>query len=311
MTRILLDTDMGSDVDDALCLLLALATPGIELVGVTTVAADAALRARITRRLLELAGRAEIPVHAGESAPISAENKFFLHGQEGQGIFPDGSDGSEIALPDGDGIEAMAALLRAHPDAEVVAIGPMTNLARLLERFPEEAARIPRLTIMGGHLRPIRFGDRMFPFGVDYNICSDPEASTRVLASGIPTRLVTADVTLRTWLSRDDRKRLGASSHPAVEATLRALDLWSPVQASLFSEFTDLSDNVAFLHDPLALACVLDESFCRFEEIGVTTAWQDGVFRTLEEAAAPVMRCALEVDGPRFAGHFVERLLAL
>lgn len=316
MTRILLDTDMGSDVDDALCLLLALAAPGVELAGVTTVAGDTRLRARIARKLLDLAEQHDIPVWAGEGTPLSAENKFFAHGSEGRGIFADGDgeSGTAIEISGEDAVAAMAEDLRAHPDTEVVAIGPMTNLARLIERFPEEAARIPQLTIMGGHLRPIRFGERQFPFGVDYNICSDPDAAARVLAAGIPTRLVTADVTLRTWLTCEDRERLGTSRNPAVAAALRALDLWTPVQASLFAEFTDLSDNVAFLHDPLALVCALDESFCHFEELAVTTAWQDGVFRTLEagdSSAAPTLRCALEVDGPRFAAHFVETLLRL
>lgn len=310
MRKILLDTDIGTDVDDAFALGLALSLPELEILAITTVSADTLFRGRIARKLLKLAGRSEIPVFAGEAKPVDDDARFFWHGGEGDGIL---EEGDEASLPSEGGVAALGRLLRAHDDVEIVAIGPMTNLARLIERDPDVVPRIAQLTIMGGHLREIRFGEKSFPFGIDYNIVSDPRASEIVLAADIPTRLVTADVTLRTWLPLAGRDQLASSPSPLREAIVRALDNWTPVQRSLFEQYVgDLSQNAAFLHDPLALACIVDESFCTFAELPVRTQWVDGVFRTIEDSSTGrLMRCAIDVDGPQFAEWFVARLLSL
>jgi inosine-uridine nucleoside N-ribohydrolase len=307
--KILLDTDMGSDVDDALCLGLALTMPELELIGVTTVAGDTACRSRVARKLLDLAGRPDIPVFTGSREPLSGEDRFFAHGAEGVGIL---EEGELLAVQKEEAVPALARLLGEHPEAEVVAIGPLTNLAHLIRDFPETAAQIPRLTIMGGHLREIRFGEKAFPFGIDYNLCSDPEATEIVLHADIPTRLVTADVTMRTWLTVGDRDRLAATDAPALGAIVRALDLWTPVQCSLFERHIgSLRDNVAFLHDPLALVAAVDESFCTFDDLHILPAWREGIFRTLEDPSGRKIRCARSVESERFREFFVDRLLRL
>jgi purine nucleosidase len=169
--RIVLDTDMGSDVDDALCLALALASPEIELVAVTTVSGDTVRRARIARRLLELAGRGDVPVHAGLEKPRTEGSTFAWGGHEGEGILAKGDDPAVEAEP---AAEAIARLLRSEDDLEIVAVGPMTNVAAVLDADPTLAGRIRRLTLMGGHVREIRYHDFVFAPGVDYNFCSDP-----------------------------------------------------------------------------------------------------------------------------------------
>ena len=90
--RIVLDTDIGTDVDDALALALALASPELELVAITTVSGDTSLRARIAARLLALAGRADVPVHAGCEQPLAAGGGFAQGGHEGEGILDGGPD---------------------------------------------------------------------------------------------------------------------------------------------------------------------------------------------------------------------------
>ena len=87
--RIVLDTDMASDVDDALCLALALAAPELEILAVTHVGREPQLRARVTRKLLELAGRSEIPAYAGCRVPVLAGEGFNWFGHEGVGILED------------------------------------------------------------------------------------------------------------------------------------------------------------------------------------------------------------------------------
>jgi len=311
---IILDTDMGSDVDDSLCLALALAAPDVELVALTHVTRDTQLRARISRRLLDLAGRADMAVYAGCQGPVAGEDRFVWFGNEGKGILDPDVPLDISAEP---AVDALARLLHDHSGLEVVAVGPLTNIAMLLARHPDAAPRIARLTIMGGHIRRVAYGGHVFPPGVDYNLCSDPEASVAVLRAGIPTRLVTADVTLQVWLTQADVAQLEASRAPLHQALARAVRAWTPIMRRIFggngASIDD--DNVAFLHDPLAFACAYDESFCTFEDLDIEPAIVDGVFRTLErDRASPAtrrMRCATAVDATRFRTHFMERVLSL
>lgn len=311
--RIVLDTDMGSDVDDALALALALASPEVELVAVTHVTRDTRRRAAISRRLLELAGRPDVPVYAGAAEPHGPGPGFVWFGHEGEGIL---APGAEPEIGPGDAVDALARLLAAEPGLEIVAVGPLTNLAALLQRSPESARRIGRLTVMGGHVRRVAYGTTEFPPGVDYNLCSDPEASAIVLSAGVPTRLVTADVTLQVWLTRADRARLAGGGSAFHAALVQAIDRWTPVMRELFGGLGASidADNAAFLHDPLALACAVDESFCTFEDLSIEPAIVNGVFRTLERApgtpSVPRMRCAVAVDAPSFRAHFVARVAA-
>ncbi len=310
--RIILDTDIAGDVDDALCLALALASPELELVAVTCVGIESRLRAQVARKLLELAGRDRVPVFAGCRLPLLAgEGWGASMGHEGEGILEPGEE-PEVAPEHA--ANALVRLLRAHDDLEVVTIGPLTNLAAALILDPDIAGRVRRLTVMGGHLRRVAYGGHVYAPGIDYNLCSDPHASQVVLRAGMAVRLVTADVTLQAWICEADVARLEARGTPLASALARAVRLWTPLQNRIFgSAGCDMSgDNVAFLHDPLALACVYDESFCRFEELEVEPVIEDGVFRTLERPApGPTtypMRCATEVDAKRFREHFMERV---
>jgi purine nucleosidase len=310
---LVLDTDMGSDVDDALCLALALASPELELVAVTNVGRESALRARISKKLLELAGRPDVPVFAGCRVPLLAGEGYNGFGHEAAGIL---DPGEEPKLEPAHAVDALLELSRRHPGLEIAAVGPLTNLAVALAKDPDFAARVGRLTIMGGHLREVAYRGRVFAPGVDYNLCSDPHASLLVLRSGMPTRLVTADVTMRTFLREADVARLEASRSELHRALARAIRLWTPVQRRLFElPGAEPADNAALLHDPLTLACVHDESFCRFETLEIEPAIDAGIFRTFERAAASdatfPMRCTVDVDAERFRAHFVERVLAL
>ncbi len=311
--RIVLDTDMASDVDDALCLALALASPELELVAITHVGRESRLRARVSRRLLELAGREEIPVYAGCRLPVLGGEGFNWFGHEGVGIL---EPEREPAIEEEHAVSALARLLRAHDDLELVAVGPLTNLAVSLMLDPDLVARIRGLTLMGGHVRRAEYGGHVFEPGIDYNLCADPHAAYVVLRSGIPTRLVTADVTLQTWLTLADLDRLEARGTPFHDTLAEAIRVWTPLQKRIFgSAGCDIKDdNVAFLHDPLALACVYDESFCTFEELEIEPALEGRVLRTHERAgptdATFRMRCATSVDAKGFRDYFMSRILA-
>jgi inosine-uridine nucleoside N-ribohydrolase len=236
-------------------------------------------------------------------------------GNEGVGILQ--SDEDAVGVEAEDAVEALLRLFGENDDLELVAVGPLTNLAVALQRDPSFASRVAQLTVMGGHIREIAYGGRVFPYGVDYNLCSDPDASLAVLTAGMPTRLVTGDVTLQTWMTRADLDAIGERGGSLRQALVAAVNAWTPIMYELFggADATAPDANVAFLHDPLALASVFDESFCTFEDLAIQPKIADGVFRTIERARPNAdtveMRCATAVDAPRFRELLVERLRGL
>ncbi|WES66003.1 nucleoside hydrolase [Microbacter sp. GSS18] len=195
--RVILDTDIGSDVDDLMALALILGTPTIDLLGVTTVYGDTALRARIARRVLSLAGR-EIPVHAGESTPLSGREVWWA-GHEGA-LYPDldaehyDSDAAAQYLVD--------TVLAAPGEIDIIAIGPLTNIAKAITADPRFANAVRHLWVMGG-----AFADRE----PEHNFRSDDTAARQVFGSGIPTTITGLEITRKIHIDHSDLERIAAS----------------------------------------------------------------------------------------------------
>jgi purine nucleosidase len=303
---VLFDTDIGSDVDDAVALALLLAAPdAIDLVGITTVAADTTNRARIAARLLALAGRMDIPIAVGEREALLRGERFAIWGHEGLGLEP----GPAAPISREPGPELIVRLVREVPGLQILAVGPMTNVARALALDPDLPKRAGGIAIMGGHIRRVAIGRKVFAPGIDYNLCSDPEASVAVLGAGFRTTLVTADVTLQTWLRPPDVDALAAAG-PVGRAVAAQIRVWDPVQRKLFTGLGGemAEDNVSFLHDPLTALALIDPSPLHFEELRIVTTVERGVLRTIEVdpglgIGAP-MKVATRVDA-----HAAERAI--
>lgn len=206
---LVIDTDPG--IDDALAILLALASPEVDLRLVTTVHGNVEL-AQTTEnalRVLHLAGRSDVPVAAGARAPLihpQPRRAGHVHGDEGLGgvrLPP-----SPAAVDRRPAVVALAELLESSPDpVTVAAVGPLTNIALLLAVYPEAAARIGRLVVMGGSAA--RGGN--ITAAAEFNVWSDPEAAAAVLGSTIPTVLAGLDVTLATVLTEEHIARFAAA----------------------------------------------------------------------------------------------------
>ena len=307
---VLLDTDIGSDVDDAIALLLLLALADeLDLVAVTTVAGDTALRARIASRYLAAAGRGEVEVCAGESQPL-AGGRFVQFGHEAAAAF----EGPDARLLDESAPERIVRAAREVEGLELVAIGPLSNLARALALDPELPRRVSGLTVMGGHIREVRIGDTICAPGIDYNLCSDPAASVRVLGAGFETTLVTADVTLSTWIEEAEVAEVEAAGSLG-RVLAEQIRTWTTVQRSLFGELggTMAPDNAAFLHDPLTVWALLEPECARFENLRIVPTIENDVLRTFEvDPSASMgmpMRVATAIDGAAVSRRMVARLL--
>jgi pyrimidine-specific ribonucleoside hydrolase len=206
---LVIDTDPG--IDDALAILLALASPEVDLRLVTTVHGNVEL-AQTTEnalRVLHLAGRSDVPVAAGAAESLvhpQPERAGHVHGTAGLGgveLAP-----SPAAADPRPAIVALAELLMTSPEpVTVAAVGPLTNLALLLRVFPEAAARIGRLVVMGGSAA--RGGN--VTAAAEFNVWADAEAAQAVLGSTLPTVLVGLDVTLPTVLDEGGIARFAAA----------------------------------------------------------------------------------------------------
>jgi purine nucleosidase len=315
LKRILFDTDIGSDVDDALALGLVLACPdALELAAVTTVAGDTELRARIAARLLGLGGRADVPVFVGERRPrLRSQDRVSWFGHE-PGMVPEGGPDARIAAEPAP--EAIVRLAREVPGLELVAVGPLTNLAAALALDAKLPERVAGLTIMGGHIRRVAIGGFVCAPGIDYNLCCDPEATCAVLGAGFATTLVTADVTLSTWLRERDLAALDAGGALA-RALAAQVRVWAPVQHRLFTGIGGQvePDNVAFLHDPLTVQALIDPTPLRFERLTIVTTIERGTLRTHELDGAlgigSVMRVATAVEAAAAERAIAGRLATL
>lgn len=312
--KILLDTDAGSDVDDTLALgVIFSERDALELVGVTTIGKQGAIRAKVVASLLGLAGLREVGTAIGAEAPFARDPAFFNWFDHEAACVADAAPAPILDEPAAEFIVRMA---REHEGLELVAIGPMTNIAAACALDPELPSRVGGLTIMGGHVREAKLGAFVCPFGIDYNLCADPEASAMVLGAGFATTLVTADVTLQVWLRDEDVEAMRAAG-PVAQELARQVEIWKPVQHKIFpgigGELAD--DNAAFLHDPLTVLALVDESALTFETLRIAATIEGRVLRTHEIADADgpgsPMRVATAVDAARATDAIAGRLARL
>jgi purine nucleosidase len=231
-------------------------------------------------------------------------------GHEGKGL-PEGPD---AGLSEEPAAQRIVRAAHEHPGLELLAVGPLTNLARAMALDPKLPERVAGLTVMGGHVRSVKLGGRELPHGIDYNLCSDPEATVAVLGAGFDTTLVTADVTLQTWMGPRDLERLESAARPFPAALARMLRTWAGVQKGLFKQWGGLEpqDFVAFLHDPLTCLALVDAAPLVFERLPIVPTIERGILRTREAPPGSdlgsEMEVATGVDAAAAREAIVERM---
>ncbi|MGI3125256.1 nucleoside hydrolase [Nitratireductor sp. PBL-C9] len=247
--KIIIDTDPGQD--DALALLLALASPELDVLGITAVAGNVplALTEKNARKICELAGKPGTKVFAGAIRPlvrdlVTAEH---VHGRTGL----DGPDLPEPEMPlqDGHAVDFIIDTLMAHGEGEITLcpLGPLTNIALALNREPRIATRIREIVLMGGGFFE---GGNVTPTA-EFNIYVDPHAADVVLRSGVPVVMMPLDVTHKALTTR------------ARIAAIRALDTKVGAACADLLEFFERFDEEKYgtdggpLHDPCVIAYLL------------------------------------------------------
>jgi len=285
-------------------ILLALASPEFELRGITTVAGNQTLPKTTTNALkvLELAGRADVPVAAGADRPLrrTLRTAAHVHGETGL-------DGPDLPEPAATAVSAHAADVLAEllePGVVLVPTGPLTNVALLFERHPDVTERLKRIVWMGGAI-----GEGNVTPAAEFNAFVDPEAAAAVFGSGVEVTMIGLDVTHKALFTQAHIGRLAGRVGEMVTELLRFYDTF---HRSVYK--FDGSP----IHDALAVAAVIDPSLVTTVEcsIEIETASQFCDGRTVVDLwqrtdREPNAQVGVEVDSDVFLELLGERINSL
>jgi len=277
----ILDTDIGSDIDDAMALLLCLRLADLRPRAITTVYGKVELRARIAKKLVDLAG-VDVPVAVGECMPISSPMGIWHTGEEGRGLL----EPNEVARPvEGLGIHFDAVQLLIELAAEgpapldIIAIGPLTNIARAIQREPRFAEQVGRIWAMIGGIsypdtppdRPLAPGEA-FIAQASHNVRCDVGATRIVLESGIPVTMVGNDVTTRVRFNAADIQGVEGEGSTLNRAVMSLMRVWLAYRAQLFGRPVTWT----CLHDALVVAEAYGMGFTQRDPVDVDLS-DDGI----------------------------------
>ncbi len=315
-TPIIFDTDFVLPPgDDGLALLLALQSPEIEIVGITTVAGNESMERATSDALwvLEQTGNTDIPVYRGANMPWMHEKSEFAvanYGNWHSDDPPPPPPGGHARLrPQDEGaVEFILRTVAKRPgEIVLVAIGPMTNIATAIRMDPHFAANVKELVIMGGAIASLPDGAGNITPNAEFNFWVDPEAARVALRSGIPIELSPLNVSRKTALTREWYEKM-VEGDTAITRLLRT---------TIGARFEREPDRVWLMYDQVAMASVIDRSLVSAQELYVDVDANHGISygtsvggETLWPGAegAQKMRVQHDLDWQRFIELFVERM---
>jgi inosine-uridine nucleoside N-ribohydrolase len=316
--RIIFDTDfILPPGDDGMALLLALQSPEVEILGITTVAGNESLERGTSDvlRLLEIVGRADIPVYRGADMPLVHEKSDFATSNYGKwwsdeppppppGGFAKKQAESETAY------DFLVRTVLSNPDAvTVVALGPLTNVAIALGKEPGLASNIKEIVIMGGAVAALPDGGGNITPNAEFNFWVDPEAARKTLRSGVPILLSTLNVSRKTKLTKKWYDEMVATETP-ITALLKE---------TMGPHFQTEPKRDWLMYDQVAMASLIDRTLVTTKELYVDVDVNHGINygvsvggEELWPGAEGAKKMAVEydLDWTRFIEMFVSRVRA-
>jgi inosine-uridine nucleoside N-ribohydrolase len=278
---VIIDTDIGDDIDDAFALALAERSPELRILGVTTAFGDTAARAQLTLRFLDATGFGSVPVSAGVPTPPKAKFTQADYAQAG-----DKSKIQPTAGPD-----FLLDQIKKHPgQITLIAIGPQTNLAAAIDKDPATFRKLKRIVMMGGSID--RGYGHPYP-DPEWNILCDIPAARKVFASGVPIYMMPLDSTML----RFDQARL-----------TKFFDAHSPLTEQLqilYSEWSGANkQDMPTLFDPMAVTYAIKPGLCPATPMHITI---DDKGFTRRSPGAPNAHACLKSDSDSFFNFYLAR----
>ncbi|MBY0522728.1 MAG: nucleoside hydrolase [Gemmataceae bacterium] len=285
---VILDLDIGTDIDDTFALALALASPELDLRGITTVSGDTKTRAIMCCRFLTAAGRRNVPVAIGAADKPLQE----LRGMQWQYAAHPAAIYNRTSKPVKESaVEFLYSQLKAEPGKlTIIAVGPLTNIAQLLTEHPDCKPWIKRLVIMGGAVR-VGYNAKA-PAEAEFNIKTDPKAAKVVFTSGVPLTVAPLDATTMLKLDAKMLERIFANRSLLNMQVESLFQLWDQKDAPI-------------MFDPVAVTLAFDERFCKMEDLFLEV---DDKGFTREGKGKPNARVATSIQKDEYLRWFVDRL---
>lgn len=290
--KVIVDMDIGDDIDDAFALALLLQSPDIEIVGITTAWGDTALRGRLLERLLRETGHASIPVAQGIATPNPTPFTQARYAQ--RGVAP--------SRPPQDAIDFILREIKRQPgQITILALGPLTNIGAVIARDAATFTKVKQVVMMGGSVRagyrksqyvPARPADK------EYNIASDVKGAQALFASGVPIVMLPLDST-QIRLDEVERNAIFGHGSPLTDAVTLLYHQW-------IDSYQPWSSNMPSLFDVVPVTYLIDPASCPATPLRIAVT-DDGLTR--EVAGQPNARVCLASDQPRFFSVFMQRLL--
>lgn len=246
--KIVIDTDIGDDVDDAFAIALALKTDEIEVLGITTVYKNCAIRAKILKQQLEAFNKSEIPVYTGADETLKGIYSRFPYeksGKDGKPVMTAYDESMKDYTADGnDAAEKLLEIAEKNAgEVTLVAIGPLTNVATAIKKDPERFKKFKNVIMMGGCSKNWR----------EWNILCDPEAASVVLSSGIDITVIGNDCTNKCYMREKDETAL---------KNLKGKE--GDFLRKMYASWKTYNSRTSQMHDALIIA-ELTENFCEYE----------------------------------------------
>jgi inosine-uridine nucleoside N-ribohydrolase len=281
--KIIIDTDIGDDIDDAFAIALALRSPELKILGITTGFGDAEARARILDRMLGETGRQDIPVAAG--APTHAPNTL------SQRRYGEGSRFARASHPAA--VDFILDQVRTNPgEITLVCIGPLVNIGPLIDRDPTTFRKLRRVVIMGGSVGR-GYGDPYAaptPPEPEWNIKNDVASAQKLFASGVPLYVMPLD---STQLKLDEVKR---------DFLFRQGTLMTDALVILYHQW---GQQTPTLFDPMTIAFIDDPSLCPVQPMNIVV---DEKGMTRRSSGAPNAQVCLKSDPEKFFQFYLGRV---
>ena len=282
--KIIIDTDIGDDVDDAFAIALALRSPELQILGISTTFGNTETRAKLLDRLLGEAGREDIPVSVGPPTPAA--------GQFTQRRYADGGRFARTSHPKA--VDFILEQIRRFPgQITLVAIGPLGNVGALIDKDAETFRKLKRVVLMGGSIER-GYGDLGYtkPRGpeAEWNIKNDIPSAQKLFASGVPIFMMPLD---STQLKLDEVKRevLFQAGTPLTDALTLLYHEWGQLTPTLFDVMT-----IAYILNPQL--CPVKPMHIRVDEKGFTRA----------EPGVPNAQVCLDSDPEAFFRFYIPRV---
>ena len=300
MRKIIIDTDIGDDIDDAFALLMAIARPEDEILGVTTVFKNTAQRACLAKCLLTAAGRGDIPVYAGHDRPLRNEIvkwDYETYGPDGKiNVHHFREEMRTAKIEPGAAEDFILEMAQRYPgEVTLIAIGPFTNVAKAIQKDAKTFLKLKEAYVMCGHPSQAYR---------EWNIYVDPEAADILFRSGLPIHCVGLNVTTKCKLYEREIERVCACSSKAVSLAAQCLNVWL---ASNNPGGTIV--RYPTMHDPL---CVLSSQYpglCTYEHGRLAVSLKGSTrAQTLCSQNGSPLEIATDVDLECFYTHFFESL---